>query len=120
MSEDVIATVKRFATDYRRGSHTDTEFVDLIFRTLVDHNVSEDIVNQTLVLVPDSAIPALEDRMHEMVERDFFVPNTYLGDTRSDDEIRRDSYARQSVLKRIHHAFLRPLLIRRYRLEHGW
>lgn len=113
MSDDVIATVKRFATDYRRGSHTDTEFVDLIVRTLVDHNASEDIVDQTLVLIPDSAIPALEERMHEMVERDFYLPNGYVGDTRSDEEIRRDSYARQPVLKRIHHTIIRSLLIRR-------
>lgn len=57
MSDDVIATVKRFATDYRRGSLVDTEFFDLVFRTLVDHNASEDIVNQTLVLIPDPSRP---------------------------------------------------------------
>ena len=120
MSEDVIPRVKRLTTDYLRGSLTDTEFVDLVFKTLVDHDACDDIVSQTLALIPDSAISALEKWMHEIVESDFFVQFRYFGETRSNDEIRRDAYARQSVVRRIHHAFIRPLLIRRYRREHGW
>lgn len=120
MPHDVIATIKRFITDYRRGSHTSLELVDVTFQTLVDNDASDELVNEVLFLMPDSVISALEQRMGEMVETAFFIPNKRLGDLRSDDEVRRDAFARQPVLRRIHHAFLRLLLLRRYRLEHGW
>ncbi len=120
MFDDMIAIIKRFATDYRRGSYTDTEFVDTVFRVLVDHNASNETVNQIFSLIPDDAFAALEGRMHEIVEHDFFAPTTQLGDKRSEDQIYRDAYSRQPLLIRIHHAFVKPVLLRRYRLEHGW
>lgn len=120
MADDVIPTIKRFVTDYRRGSTTAAELVGFVFHTLVDHNASEDIINQVLLLIPDSAIPTFANQMHEMVATDFFMPNRRLGDARSDDEIHRDAHARQPILRRIHHAFNRSLLVRRFRLEHGW
>ncbi|GAA4470352.1 hypothetical protein [Novipirellula rosea] len=119
MADDLIATMKRIATDYRRGSCTHAEFVDALFRELVDHDASDEIVDQVFLLIPDSAFPALEDRMHEIVENDFFVPTTQLGDARSEDQIYRDAYARQPIFKRVHHALIRPVLKRRVRLHHG-
>ena len=67
MSEDVIPTLKRIATDYRRGSYTHTEFVDALFLKLVDRDSSEELVNQVFLLIPESALSTLQERMREMI-----------------------------------------------------
>lgn len=120
MSYDLIPRIKRFTTDYRRGSYRDTEYVSVILQTLIDDESSNADVEQAFMLIPDGAIPALETQLNELVNDGFYVRATFLGDTRSEDEIRRASHNRQPTLRRIHRALLRAILVRRIRLAHGF
>ncbi|MEM8672114.1 MAG: hypothetical protein AAGG48_31650 [Planctomycetota bacterium] len=112
--------VRQLATDYWRGGYTDSEFVDATIQTLVDHQSSDEIVNQAFLLIPDKAFVSLVTRLTEIANEDFYVRTTRLGDPESEDEQHARALFRQSILRRIHHVLLRRSLERRVIFNTGW